>query len=315
MKNALPKVTVVMSIYKPKTDYLIEQINSIKSQTYKNLELLIWDDYENGSISSNELEAIIGDFPYEFVTEGVNKGYIKAFEKLTELAKGEYIAFCDQDDVWKEDKIEICIREMQKNHAILATSDREIIDKDGNVINKSVRHRSKMPEDTWSAGDDITDRAVFTCFAIGMSIVAKTDMVKQCMPFPKETGHDKWITMCCSTMGKVIYIDEVLQSYRRHGKNVSGILIGIQSKKDYYEQRVEPSYIVAEEFIKKFPDHKSNKEIAEFALARKNRNVIKIFRYRNLAKSVAFFELILALVPNCIFCIGLKIPERLCSRK
>jgi glycosyltransferase involved in cell wall biosynthesis len=37
--------------------------------------------------------------------ESINLGYTKAFEKLISFSTGDYIAFCDQDDIWHEDKI------------------------------------------------------------------------------------------------------------------------------------------------------------------------------------------------------------------
>ena len=85
---------------------------------------------------------------------------------------------------------------------------------------------------------------MFTCYALGMTIVMRTDAAKRMLPFSGNTGHDKWVTMRAAAMGKVCYIEEVLQSYRRHGKNVSGIFYHLSSKEEYYTWRVDTSCAV-----------------------------------------------------------------------
>ncbi|WRK53107.1 hypothetical protein SD457_23730 [Coprobacillaceae bacterium CR2/5/TPMF4] len=64
-----------------------------------------------------------------------------------------------------------------------------------------------------------------------MSIVACGDFARSTLPISPYTAHDKWILSCAATEGTVSFIEEPLVQYRRHGKNVSGILKGINTKK------------------------------------------------------------------------------------
>lgn len=129
----------------------------------------------------------------------------------------------------------------------------------------------------------------------------KSNIAKKCIPFPIETGHDKWLGICASAVGKVAYIDKPLAYYRRHPNNVTGTFSGVNSKKQYYEQRSDCAFALANKFINKFPSFKDNQEIISFAEARYKKNIFKIFKYRKLAPRIAWFEIFLKFTPDFIF--------------
>lgn len=295
------KVSIVISIYKPNLQYLEKQLLSINSQTYKNIEVIVWDDYENSDFTSETIGKYITKFPYKYIKCQKNLGYIKAFEKLTTIAEGDYISYCDQDDIWEKDKILKSVETLINENAVLVTSDYSIIDGEDKLIHRSAREYSPAKHNLWHTGDDITKFAMFRCYAVGFTIVIDSTVAKKLVPFPTEIIHDKWLALGASALGKVAMIDEPLARYRRHGKNESGTLSGIYCKKDYYEKRVYSSFKAVEIFINKFPECKDKKEIMEFAIARKNKKIFKIWKYRRLANTEAKFEILLCFVPNFIF--------------
>lgn len=305
MNNEFPKrtgakVSVLLSLYRPNPDFLKTQLISLEEQDYSNMEVLIWDDCP-GEDCGEIIRRILQKKPYTYVKCERTLGYVKAFEYLTGISTGDYVAFCDQDDVWEEHKITRCVDELKKQNAILATSDRKIIDEQGKVIIPSYRAHSKEHRERWQTGEDISCNVVFTCYACGMSIVMDGNAARSMIPFSKHTGHDKWVTMCAAAMGKVIYIEETLQCYRRHGKNVSGIFAQLHSKKEYYAERVDTAYALVKEFLQKFPDHPHRDEIRTFVVARKKRNIRYILRYRKIAPLVALFECCLKYTPAWVF--------------
>ena len=299
------RVSVLMSVYRPDLSFLRQQLVSIEAQDYPETELIVWDDCAGEDISGI-LEEVLLKTPYTYRRCSENLGYIRAFETLTEIASGEYLAFCDQDDVWEAGKLSRCVEVLERERAILVTSDRRIIDEDNRVVVKSVRGTSKYPYERWSTGDDISCNAVFTCYALGMTIVMRTDAAKRMLPFSGNTGHDKWVTMCAAAMGKVCYIEEVLQSYRRHGKNVSGIFYHLSSKEEYYTWRVDTSCAVVRELLEKFPDHPRREQILAFSQAREKRRTVQLWKYRRTAPAVAMFEILLKWIPAGLFARMLK---------
>lgn len=297
----LGKVTIVMSVYKPNIIHFKKQLDSLDKQDYDNIELLIWDDCPGNYFDESIIKSTVKKFPYKIIKAEKNLGYIKAFEKLTELADGNFIAYCDQDDIWASDKISTCVSELVDQNAVLATCDRAIINKNDEIIQESVRKSSKLAANRWNSGDDITKYAVFSCYCTGMTIVMRTDIAKKCLPFPSSAAHDKWLAMCSSVMGKVLFIDKPLVKYRRHDNNVSGMLSGINSKQDYYKERTNYVFQLVNYFADKFPDFKDNAEILAFGKARFNKNIIDIFKYRYLSPQIAYFEIMLKFMPDFLF--------------
>ena len=96
-------VSVIMNCYNGKT-YLKESIESLINQTYKNWELIFWD---NQSIdSSKEIFFKFKNLKFKYFYAPKHEILYKARNAALEKAKGDYIAFLDTDDLWEPRKIE-----------------------------------------------------------------------------------------------------------------------------------------------------------------------------------------------------------------
>lgn len=295
----MEKVSVLLAVYCPEKRYLEEQLKSLDCQTYENMEILIFDDSVGERCEERVFQQCLKHKPYRILPYKENNlGYVKAFEYLTEQSDGAYVAFCDQDDVWDKRKIEKCVECLNRDKTLLVATDRKLIDENGKVICPSVRRSSKSPSENWNTYDDIGKANFFLCHAPGMSLVARGDFVRSTVPFSRYTGHDKWLISCACAVGKVSYLDQPLVSYRRHGNNVSGVLVGIHSKKDYREKRVLPHLKLIQEFSRRYPEYKGCKEALAFAQARMKHDIPKILKYRSLAPDLAKFEIFLAFMPE-----------------
>ena len=98
-------ISILLSCYKSNFHYLEEQIESIIDQTEKDWELLVYND---GTIGLKEFIKWYQDqvSNIKYFDEG-HLGYTKAYDFLLKQAKGEYICFCDHDDIWEPDKLKI----------------------------------------------------------------------------------------------------------------------------------------------------------------------------------------------------------------
>lgn len=306
------KVDILLSVYNPNIPYLEEQLKSLDDQTYDNIEIIIYDDCIDKRCDTSVFSRCIKKKKYRVLPyNSKNLGYIRAFEALVKASDGAYVAFCDQDDIWDVDKIEKSVDCMKREKTLVVTTDRRIIDGNGVVVNPSIRHSSNKKYDTWNSLEDIGKYNFFTTCTIGMCMLMDGDFVRSTVPFSDYTGHDKWVTACACACGQVSFLDEVLASYRRHGKNVSGVLAGISSKKDYMEERVIPHLKLIEEFQQRYPKYKGTKEALAFARARKRGDVFKIYKYRYLAPDIAKFEMVFACVPEFLVKIGIKIIKKI----
>ena len=176
------KVSILLPVYRPNRKYLREQLVSLNEQTYGNLELLVWNDCPEESVDRELFAECITRFPVCFHGGEKNLGYIGAFNALSGLAEGNYLSYCDQDDVWEKDKIRACMEAIHESGAIAAVCDKAIMNAEGEITRESWRGSSRMACDRWNTGDDITERAAFFCYGTGMTIIAKTKVKRLMTP-------------------------------------------------------------------------------------------------------------------------------------
>ena len=101
-------VSVVIPTYK-RSDLLMKAIESVLNQTYRNLELLVVNDNVKGDEYSLELYKLvepIKDKRFKLVEQEKHINGAAARNAGIRVAKGEYIAFQDDDDYWEPEKIE-----------------------------------------------------------------------------------------------------------------------------------------------------------------------------------------------------------------
>ena len=93
----MPKVSVLMPIYKTKEEYLREAIESILNQSFTDFEFLILDDCPENS--REEIVKSYSDGRIKYLKNEKNLGITPSRNKLIEMAKGEYLAVMDHDDI------------------------------------------------------------------------------------------------------------------------------------------------------------------------------------------------------------------------
>ena len=113
----MSKVTIVLATYNG-ARFIIEQLNSIFIQTRKPDEVLIIDDCSldnTVSIIREYIEIHHLERDWKIRVNDYNKGYEQNFYDGICSAEGDFIFFCDQDDLWDFEKIEKMINIMEQN--------------------------------------------------------------------------------------------------------------------------------------------------------------------------------------------------------
>lgn len=220
-------INILMSTYNGAT-FLHQQIDSIINQTYTNWRLIIRDDG-----SSDATRTIIESYALShpdkivIVDKGTsNLGSTKSFERLLDFVESDYFMFSDQDDIWRADKIENTLLEMNrietlygKNIPIMVCSDAQCIDTNGNMICPSFFLSQKFIDTTKRDIDLLALNVVQ-----GSTALMNRKVLDYVRPFPKYVIHDQWIAVITAHYGKVSYLHEQLLLYRQHGHNVLGAL-------------------------------------------------------------------------------------------
>jgi glycosyltransferase involved in cell wall biosynthesis len=122
----MDKVSVIIPTFN-RFRYLLNTINSVKTQTYKNIEIIVVND------CSTQKEYYECNWPELGVTViHLNQNSKSIYEyacsahvrnKGIEISSGKYVAFCDDDDIWFPEKIELQLKAMKESGCKMSSTD------------------------------------------------------------------------------------------------------------------------------------------------------------------------------------------------
>ena len=274
--------------------YVKEQIDSILNQTYKNIKLIISDD-----ASTDKTREILKEYEQnekiKVYYQEKNLGYIKNFEFLLQQVENNLYMLSDQDDIWKEEKIEKSVEKLKSENLDLVFGDLEAVDENLNTLYKSFDKYMKLDRKINKCIGSYKLQYLYNCIT-GCTILSKKDFLNKILPLPKSTKymvHDYWIGLIVSLNGKIGYIKEPYIKYRQHGNNQVGL--GKESHKLNKLDDVRNLFLdvkigvfgVYVENEQKFPEDlkKQNKQVLEYYKMLKNK------RNFNFKKWSIFHEL------------------------
>lgn len=195
--------------------FLEEQLRSILHQTYSNLEVVVCDD-----ASSDNTRAILFGFSADkrvkLLLNEKNGGATKAFEKALLHCTGAWIAFADQDDVWKKDKIEKMVQQVSSH--LLLYHDSELVNESGKPVGRKISDLRNMYSGTDTRG------FVFSNSVWGHAVLFHRSLLNHLLPIPETIPHDIWTAFVAASLSGIHYLDEPLVFYRQHSRTVTTTL-------------------------------------------------------------------------------------------
>lgn len=206
-----PKVSIVICTYNGES-FLPQQLNSVISQTYSNLEIIISDD--NSTDDSVKIARFFQekDPRIKIHINKNNLGYNKNFEQAFDQATSDFIAVCDQDDIWKPNKI-ADMMSLFNNETLL-------------VYCRSVRFRDKIPNvekylrRNLFKGNDVKKLMYFNDIA-GHNMLFKKELLQHAKPFPEGVIYDWWLTIVAAVFGTINSTENVYTFHRWHSENAT----------------------------------------------------------------------------------------------
>lgn len=219
------KIIILLSTYNGEK-YLEEQIDSLLNQDIDSeyeLEIFVRDDG-----STDNTITILNS--YKFVNkltwyQGPNKGPAKSFWELLRTSKeADYYAFCDQDDIWFQNKLSRSIKQLQtvqeQNQPLLYCSSVTPVDKDMRELNHGRKRniQKKYTDFAHSLIYSIAPGCTFVFNNQARKVMQKYDIEKNF-----ELIHDWLAHKIISMLGTMIYDDYPGLYYRQHGTNVIGM--------------------------------------------------------------------------------------------
>ena len=218
-------VGVVLATYNGE-NFLDEQLQSIFNQTLLPDKVVIVDDCStDGSMRIAEKWAQRHQETIEIHENIKNTGFIRNFERGISLCDTDFIALCDQDDIWHVDKLKKCISKLATDATIgLCYHNVDLVNVAGETIGADLKNLTNLdlPLERATAQDLIIKDARSPI--PGLAIVFSSKLKSHFLPIPgeKTCPHDWWLCAISFFMFNPTYIAEPLAKYRIHENQASG---------------------------------------------------------------------------------------------
>ena len=230
------KINILLSTFNG-DKFVLEQLQSLYMQTCKGIKIYVRDD---GS-TDQTLQILKREADLKKITliEGQNIGVISSYFELLKHSKdADFIAFCDQDDIWLPGKVSSAISSLSKIQGpALYCSSLSLVDQNLSPLFK------------FEYDDHVGfERSLFTNCATGCTCVINSELLIHLDKNPninKIIMHDWWLYILASALGTVVYDSNSHILYRQHGQNQIGLkhFLGtfIQKSKLFFNQRPMPN--------------------------------------------------------------------------
>lgn len=212
-----PLVSVIIPTYN-RISYLKLTLDSVVSQTYRPMEIIVVDDGSSGT--KNELVCLQYD-NLRYIKIKNSGGPAKPRNVGIKNAVGTFIAFVDDDDLWMPQKLEKQVKILKTNLDFdLVHGPCQIINEKGEHTNKTIGRPGSLEVKHGDVSGRMTGNWTLMTPTplLRTSLLQKVGLFNEKMP---SAGEDTEFWTRCSFHGKFYYLDEPLVWYRKHASNIS----------------------------------------------------------------------------------------------
>ena len=300
----MSEVSIALCTYNG-ADFLDEQLESFLKQTRLPDELIVCDDCsQDETVAKLRAFAATAPFSVKIFENESNLRSTKNFEKAINLCTGEIIFLSDQDDRWQPPKIELMLREFQKDVAVgLVFSNAEIVDEKMQSLGRNLWDFTFPKEKRAEAVRKNLFSVLMSQNAVtGATMAFRAKFRKIFTPIPDNIPnliHDGWISLSIAGIAKSVFINKKLIKYRQHSEQQLGINFE-RSKFQKFSQR-HNRYIASIEacegeivrlrqlekifpYFKQFENHRQNTDFEQLIEEKKER-IEHYERRRDLSKT------------------------------
>ena len=211
-------VSIALTTYNGEK-YLRGQLDSILLQTIQDFEVVVCDDRSCDSTWCILEEYARKDSRFKIHRNEKNLGFLRNFERAISLCTGDYIALCDQDDIWLNNHVQILLEHISDYtlcgaNALLVDGD----NKDLNITLLDTLGVDYLPQNQEDFEFFLFHSNVFQ----GAALLFKKELISRSLPLPENVEfHDHWLALVACSMDGVNYVNVPVLRYRQHGMNVT----------------------------------------------------------------------------------------------
>jgi glycosyltransferase involved in cell wall biosynthesis len=214
----MPAASVIMPCYNA-AKFVRQSVAAILRQTFEDLELIVVDDASTDNSVELLRDMASRDARIRLFVHGGNLGVSRSRNDALRAARGEYIAFCDADDVWKPEKLKFQIGLLSRHPSYdLAYCDSEIIDETGAPTGQLFGGQFPPPK---NPSGDLFEALTITNFINTQTVLIRRASLGDHLFFDEDIrcGEDWWFWIRFSRNHRFLYETRPLAEYRVHPQN------------------------------------------------------------------------------------------------
>ncbi|MFT7460168.1 MAG: glycosyltransferase involved in cell wall biosynthesis [Planctomycetota bacterium] len=222
-------VYIVMAVHNGQR-YLAEQLDSLLAQTFCDWTLLVRDDGSTDGSFEIMADYIEKHPQIEVLQDKLgNLGAKTCFSVLLLEAlnrNADYVACCDQDDVWLPGKLQNALEVMLGLERSRSSKTPFLVHTDLQVVNASLKllNNSFMRFSGIRQTEDVPlCRLLVQNHVVGCTMLVNRTLLEVALPVPEHARmHDWWLALCARSSGSLCFIDSAEIKYRQHSDNTLG---------------------------------------------------------------------------------------------
>lgn len=200
-------------------EYISETIKSIQAQSYSDWELIIVDDSSQDN-SVEIIKSFCKDKRIKLICHYKNKGLTQSVKTGLKYAKGEWIAFLESDDLWRENTLEERVRAIKNNPQVgIIFNDVEEFGDDNTILavkNNLDKNRVKISKLNFPK-NIFYDLNIENFLLTFSAVMIKKEILDDCpLDTPIDALLDWWIFIHISFNNEAFYINKKLTKWRQH---------------------------------------------------------------------------------------------------
>ena len=235
--------SIVMAAYNGER-YIAEQLESIRKQTRRPDEVLIFDDGSTDHtpeivrefIKTNHLEDT-----WSYVINETNKGCIPNFVEGALSASGDVIFYSDQDDIWDEKKVELMASGFEQHPDMLACCClRTYFNNDGKDVTSPFDFTRRVRVKTEGFQKVSLNEVVKYNQSAGLCLAFRKELITETGDFILKNGltHDLPIGTVAAIHDGYYVLNQKLVKYRQHDNNLSSPNITVRDRLSDFDAQV-----------------------------------------------------------------------------
>ena len=215
----MPLVSVVINVLNGAAT-LSEAIDSVLTQTFDDWELIVWDD--GSSDGSSDILIHYSDNRIRYARSEVQVPLGRARQRAIDLARGEWIAFLDQDDVWLPHKLErqMALASDRPDVALIYGRTVRFYPSGTERDYDQVHEYASLPE-----GNIFSELFTNSCFIAMSSAVFRRSAIEEIGGIPESIAiiPDYYLYTAIARRFQTAAVQEVVCRYRMHSGNTSRV--------------------------------------------------------------------------------------------